>query len=103
MIKIIFHRNDDKKISFLESEGHANFDKKGKDIVCSAVSSVLVGGINSLQNIDSYDIKINEGYIKLDTKNINSEYDAIVLETIYVQLKTIEKSYSQYVKVIEKD
>lgn len=98
MIEVNYLENNS-VISKLEITGHANFDKKGKDIVCSAVSAIGVGGINALTNIEDIEIIIKEGYILIDGSGLNDEYNQIVLKTMLTQLKTIEKSYSKYIKV----
>lgn len=89
------------KISSLEVKGHANYDEKGKDIVCSAVSAIVVGGINSLKNLDNIDVIIEDGYIKVDGEDLKDDLNQIVLNVIITQLLTIEKSYSSYVKVLK--
>ena len=98
MIEVNYLENNS-VISKLEISGHANFDKKGKDIVCSAVSAIGVGGINALTNIDKIEVVIKEGYILINGSGLNNEYNQIVLKTMLTQLKTIEKSYSKYIKV----
>lgn len=98
MIEVNYLENNG-VISKLEISGHANFDKKGKDIVCSAISAIGVGGINALTNIDEIEIVINDGYILVNGSGLNNEYNQIVLKTMLTQLKTIEKSYSKYIKV----
>ena len=98
MIEVNYLENNS-VISKLEISGHANFDKKGKDIVCSAVSAIGVGGINALTNIDKIEVVIKEGYILVNGSGLNNDYNQIVLKTMLTQLKTIEKSYSKYIKV----
>lgn len=98
MIEVNYLENNS-VITKLEISGHANFDKKGKDIVCSAVSAIGVGGINALTNIDKIEVVIKEGYILVNGSGLNNEYNQIVLKTMLTQLKTIEKSYSKYIKV----
>ena len=88
MIEVNYLENNS-VISKLEISGHANFDKKGKDIVCSAVSAIGVGGINALTNIDKIEVVIKEGYILVNGSGLNNEYNQIVLKTMLTQLKTI--------------
>ena len=92
MIEVNYLENNS-VISKLEISGHANFDKKGKDIVCSAVSAIGVGGINALTNIDKIEVVIKEGYILVNGSGLNNEYNQIVLKTMLTQLKTIEKPF----------
>ena len=88
-----------KDVKSLTVSGHANYDQYGKDIVCAGVSAVVTGGINALESeIESIKI-INEDN-KLGVEVINSnEKIQIILNTILIQLKTIEKSYKKYIKI----
>ena len=88
-----------KEVKSLTVSGHANYDKYGKDIVCAGVSAVVTGGINALEEqVNNIEI-INEDN-KLGVKVINSnEYIQIVLNTILIQLETIERSYKKYIKI----
>ena len=98
MIEVIFKKNN--KLIKFSSKGHANFNENGRDLICSAVSSIIIGGLNALQNKDSFVIKIKSGYLDVESLIDASEHDIIVFETIYIQLKTIEENYSKYLKVI---
>lgn len=103
MILINIKRNQNNQIIYLEASGHANYDDYGKDIICSAVSAILVGGLNAIENIKSYNVKIENGYILVELlkENIQSNKDSIVFETLYYQLKTIEKNYNKFIKIYE--
>lgn len=96
MIKITYH---DEPL-FLEVKGHANFKEAGSDIICSAVSGVMLG-LNALEESDLMQIKINEGHIKVEATKLNP-HDLIVIETIIAQLKSIEVMHPQYVKFIKR-
>ena len=102
MIKIRYLKNDD-VISMIEIEGHANYDEEGKDIVCSAVSAIFVGGCNALINEDSFDITLEKGYSKVEVIDEIDEHDEIVLDTMIIQLFTIAKSYPNYVRISEQN
>lgn len=102
MIKVICYKESDKIIGF-EVKGHANYDDKGKDIVCSAVSSIVIGGLNAIKNINAFELKNENGFVKLIKKDELEDEDLIVLKTIYIQLKTIETSYPSYIKINERN
>ena len=57
MIKITASRNDGKIVN-LTVKGHANSAPKGEDLVCAAVSSILVGGCNALNQTNCFTIKL---------------------------------------------
>ena len=101
MIKITATRNNGKIIS-LTVKGHANSAPHGQDLVCAAVSSILVGGCNALKEPNCYAIKLNEGDASIIEKKHANEHDYEVLETMLIQFKTIEESSKKFLKVIEK-
>lgn len=88
-----------KDVKTLTVSGHANYDQYGKDIVCAGVSAVVTGGINALES-EINSIKIINEDNKLGVEVINSnEKIQIILNTILIQLKTIENSYKKYIKI----
>ena len=101
MIKIEATRKDGKIVN-LTVKGHANSAPKGEDLVCAAVSSVLVGGCNALSQPNCFAIKLNEGDASINELSIANKHDYEVLETMIIQFKTIEESSKKFLKVIEK-
>ena len=101
MIKIEATRKDGKIIN-LTVKGHANSAPKGEDLVCAAVSSVLVGGCNALNQPNCFAIKLNEGDASVTEISHANEHDYEVLEVMLVQFKCIEETSTKFLKVIEK-
>ena len=101
MINIRANRKDG-KIVYLSVEGHADYKEEGSDIVCSAVSAISVGGINALSQPKEFVLKVEKGNVEISVKGKVNQHDYEVLETMLTQLKTVEESYSKYIKVIEK-
>ena len=101
MIHINANRKDG-KIVYLSIQGHANSAEEGKDIVCAAVSAISVGGINALQNPDNFNLKVEKGDVEVSVKSAANEHDYQVLETMLIQLKSVEETNSKYIKVVEK-
>ena len=99
MIKIKIAR-DEHGISLISMHGHAEYDQYGKDIVCSAASTIIIGGINAIAQL---------GYLsfisyKVDELKINNTECAelqIILNTLLVQFQSIEESYPKYIQVQE--
>jgi uncharacterized protein YsxB (DUF464 family) len=95
-VNVSFIGNDVKSLTV---SGHANYDKYGKDIVCAGVSAVVTGGINALENqVENIEIINKENMLGVKVINSN-EYIQIVLNTILIQLETIENSYKKYIKI----
>ena len=101
MIKIEATRKDGKIIN-LTVKGHANSAPKGEDLVCAAVSSILVGGCNALSQPNCFAIKLDSGDASINELSRANEHDYEVLETMMIQFKTIEASYEKFLQIIEK-
>ena len=88
-----------KKIESLKESGHANFASFGKDIVCAGVSAVVTGGINALEDeIKNIEITSQDNILGVKVINDNEKIQ-IILNTILIQLQTIEASYKKYIKI----
>lgn len=103
MIKIKVAR-DESGISFISMHGHAQYDEYGKDIVCSAASTIIIGGINAIAKLGylsfiSY--KVEAGDVELKINNTKNFELQIILKTILIQFQSIEESYPKYIQVQE--
>ena len=101
MIKITASRKNGKIVN-LTVKGHANSAPKGEDLVCAAVSSILVGGCNALNEPNCFAIKLDSGDASVTELNHANEHDYEVLEVMLVQLKSVEEASPNFLKVIEK-
>lgn len=94
MIKTNFSRNDDGDIVFFEVEGHASYAPSGRDIVCAAVSALVVGTINGLEVLSdaSIDTAVSSGLTKvfIDKPTASSN---ILLRSMVMSLEGIQEEY----------
>ena len=79
-----------KSIASLKVKGHADSAPYGKDLVCAAATAMIIGTANALA--ENFDIELEEGYASFVPKGPVSEHDNVVLETLILQLKTLEVS-----------
>ena len=100
MITILLKEKDGHFVS-LEAKGHANSAPYGADLVCAAVSAVILGGFNALEE-DAFLAKADEGYALLQAKKVPSEHDEIVLSTIITQLTSLAESHPESVRLERK-
>ena len=107
MVKIKFFLKKSEILGF-EVIGHTAYAEKGQDIVCSAISvlaQTAILGLGDFLKKDSYSYDIKDGYLscKLQDNLPKAEYDKaqIVLRTVYLGMKSIEKEYKMYVKILE--
>ena len=101
MIKVTVIKAE-QKIQSILVKGHSNSAPKGEDLICAAVSSIITGGANAIAHPECYTFKTDEGYFEIAETKTANEHDYNVLETILVQLKTIEEVYPKFIQVIEK-
>lgn len=99
-VKVLYNKKH--KLIGFEASGHANSGPYGKDLVCAGVSSIITGGLNNIQDQQTFEITLFEGYSKVKPWFSNDKinrHDQIVLETIVTQLKTIEQAHPKNIKV----
>lgn len=82
--------------------GHARYNEKGQDIVCSSVSSIVMTTINAINNLEEGSIKsvVKEGYTEIIILK-NSLIVTKLLENMINCLKSVEKNYPKNIKVKE--
>lgn len=100
MVKAKFYKKNNSYLG-VELKGHADYDVEGKDIVCAAISSVVIGGLNAISEINKFDVKIEKGYVLARSKETLNEHDRVVIETIKIQLETIKESNPKYLMIEE--
>ena len=67
MIKVLVKKD------LIEITGHSNYDTLGKDIVCSAVSSIVTTTINGIISIDEEAISYSYHNDKMTISNIKKD------------------------------
>ena len=101
MIKAIFQADEDRYIS-LDVSGHAEYGEYGKDLICAAVSSIMFGFMNAIDDLEE-DVKItqSENRITIENHSGSKEVDDY-FELVMMQLKTLEESYGDFIRVERK-
>ena len=101
MINVIYEVKDNRYVS-LEVSGHAQYDESGKDLICASVSSIMFGLMNAIDSLHE-DVEIKQLTNSIIINN-HSSSDNIqdYLELTMMQLKTIEESYGNFIKVERK-
>lgn len=94
MIKI---KVTEKKISIL---GHADYDAFGKDIVCAAVSSVVMCSIEAISSFDINAVDIKQSNDKLEIIiNKTDDITQKLITNMLNCLKEIEKKYPKNIQI----
>ena len=97
MIKVSIIK--DNLIKEVKISGHADFADYGKDIVCSAVSSIATTTINNIIALDNKAItySANEGDILIT--NNDSEMASKLLGNMIMMLEDLAKDYPKNIKI----
>ena len=105
MTKITFFKRNGIYTGFV-ADGHAGFSKKGKDIVCAAISVLTTNTINSLDEINHEDIEVatDDGVMVFNLKTNKESSSQVLMESLVLGLESIQKEYgSKYCKVTYKE
>ncbi|ASP28601.1 hypothetical protein SCORR_v1c08290 [Spiroplasma corruscae] len=78
-------------------KGHANFDKYNKDLVCSAVTSIVSGSLNGFDILykDDLELIVDNNRISVNIINNCSEIQ-LLISFIFIQLETVAVQYPKY-------
>lgn len=99
MITVKIEKNGSKykKISIL---GHAMYDDYGKDIVCSAASSIVTTTVNGVLSLKkgslSYIVSKKGMIITIESDDTNTQ---ILIRNMINLLKELEKNYKENIEV----
>ena len=106
MICITVTECDGEYIS-VESNGHAGYAEEGQDIICAAVSALVVNTVNSVETLtdDLYQIDVNQEDAEIDvvfTEELSKE-GSLLLRSLILGLTSVEEEHGQYLDVIFKE
>ncbi len=81
--------------------GHAGYAKKGEDVVCSAVSMLVINTANAIEALTENKVKgIQNGYISFDFTDEPDEKGVLLMDAMLMGLKDVEKKYgSEYLNL----
>ena len=96
-VEVVKENNLYKKVSII---GHAMYDDYGKDIVCSAVSSIVTTTINGCIALDkdSLSYEVNDKGVFIS--NINGDNTNTLINNMVSLLKELEEKYPTNIKVM---
>ena len=100
MIKVKY-TIENNNYTYLSVKGHAGYAEKGEDLICASVSSIIFGLMNALDEKNGVTIKESNNHIEI-INGSSSEVINNYFELIMFQLKTIEESYGEFIKVERK-
>lgn len=87
--------------------GHAGFAEHGSDIVCAAVSVLVINTVNAVEKFT--DAKLSkaqnedEGYMEYHLKTMDVPEAKLLLNTLRLGLESIQSEFKQYLQVSYKE
>lgn len=91
------------------AKGHTGYAEHGQDIVCAAVSAITqtaVIGITDLVDCPcAVDVSDGELHFMLDVSVMGAQLEKaeLILKAMLLGLRSIEKEYSNYLKIKERE
>ncbi len=111
MTKVIFYQKDEHVYRF-RVEGHAGFAEHGEDVVCAAISMLVINTLNAIETYTDEPIKelcINqkEGIIDVELPRRKAgEYASeadLLIKSMILGLRTVKEMYGEkYIDILNK-
>ena len=101
MITITVKKRQGDYVSFL-SKGHAGYAEEGYDIICSAVSALVITTVNSIETFteDQIEVKEDDGFVSFRFEKVPSDKSKLLMDSLVLGLTQIENSYQKrYLRV----
>ena len=104
MISVVINKNRNNEYVSFSCNGHAGYDDAGKDVVCAAISMLVINTINSIDSLTDckFDIDSDEkkGIINVHFTGSVSKDAALLLDAMVLGIDTVSKDYGKsYVKL----
>jgi len=106
MIKVSIYKNAENLITGFSLSGHADYSEYGSDIVCAAVSALVINTINSVEQFTSDRFRLeqdeNKGFIEFHVISTMSNNTNLLLSSLVLGLHGIEEEYTnKYIRLIQ--
>ena len=83
--------------------GHAMYDDYGKDIVCAAVSSIIITTVEGIAKIDKSAIDINQNDSLTIIINKHDDITDKLINNMLTLLQELVKKYPKNIKITNKE
>lgn len=99
MIDVSIYKNAENLITGVKLSGHAQYSKRGTDVVCAAVSVLVINTINSIEHFTSdkfsYEQDENKGFIEFHVISELSNNTSLLLNSLVLGLNEIAEQYTE--------
>jgi len=103
MVSVVIFKHEDQYKGF-SFDGHAGFARRGKDIVCAAISMLVINTFNSIEQLTddqfSGEASPDGGHLSMKFENENSKELRLLVDSMILGLEQVEKQYgSRYISL----
>ena len=105
MIKITVKKRKGSYVSFVSS-GHAGYAEEGQDIICAAVSALIINTVNSIEKFtdDVIETEEKDGYVSFHFTKPVTEKGTLLMDSLVLGLTDSSYSYkNRYLTVKVKE
>ena len=109
MIKVTVYKTMRQEYTGFDLSGHAGYSEQGSDIVCAAVSALVINTVNSVSEFTQDETSCvsdeESGLIQFRFKNRPSRDASLLLDSMILGLQGIEgnSKYEPYIDIIFKE
>ena len=88
----------DKGYKSLKCAGHADYDEYGKDVVCSAVSMLVINTVNGIEKLTDTVLKVTnsnskDGMLEVVFPNETGKDATLLIDSMILGIKNVIKQY----------
>ncbi len=107
MISVVITKHNEKYIS-VTLDGHAGYADAGQDIVCAAVSVLVINTFNSIERFTDDDFSCDSaedgGFLSMSFSETMSDKSKLLLDSMLLGLDEIQKQYGdEYLSLLYKE
>ncbi len=107
MINVSIYKNAENLITGFKVSGHAGYSEDGSDVVCAAVSMLVINTINSIESFTSDRFSLNQdekkGYLEFHMLSDLSNNANLLLSSLALGLQGVKGEYgSKYIRITQK-
>lgn len=109
MVKITVYMTKDHVYMGFDAQGHAGFSTEGNDVVCAAVSVLVINTVNSIESFTEDRISCvsdeTDGSIEFRFSDKPSRESELLIRSMLLGLESMEdnREYEPYIDIIFKE
>lgn len=97
MITVTVYKDSGGRYRGFQVSGHAGYARRGKDIVCAAVSALITGTVNAIETLTDDEIIVvtdeKKPLLALKFRKSPCRRAALLMDALVLSLRGIEREY----------